>query len=66
MAKTDVEFTFDQAVGALGLTPEKQERLIEEGKIPAHHHGIRTVIPRHAILDYLAEVSAVSLKDRKK
>jgi excisionase family DNA binding protein len=62
----EVDFTFDEALRTLGVTPARLERLIEEGKLPAVREGIRVLIPRHAILDYLAEVSAVPIKERKK
>jgi hypothetical protein len=50
----------------MGVTPERLAKLIAEGKIPAAREGIRTVIPRQAILDYLAQVSAVPIRERKK
>jgi excisionase family DNA binding protein len=62
----DVEFTFQDAVRTLGVTPEKLQQLIDEGKIKAHRDGVRTFIPRRAILDYLAEVSAVPALERSK
>jgi len=66
MPTTDVEFTFQDAVRTLGLTPEKLQQLIDEGKIRAVREGIRTLIPRRAILSYLAEVSAVPAIERSK
>ena len=66
MAGTDVTFTFDEAVRAMGVTPERLEKLIAEGKIAAIQDGPRTRIPRQAILDYLAEVSAVPIRERNK
>ena len=66
MATTDVEFSFQDAVRTLGVTPEKLQQLIDEGKIRSVREGIRTYIPRRAILDYLAEVSAVPIRERKK
>jgi len=62
----EVDFSFEDAVRTLGVTPARLERLIEEGKLPAVREGIRVLIPRHAILDYLAQVSAVPIKERKK
>lgn len=62
----EVDFTFDEALRTLGVTPARLERLIEEGKLPAVREGIRVLIPRHAILDYLSQVSAVPIKERKK
>jgi excisionase family DNA binding protein len=66
VSRTGVEFTFDQTVRTMGVTPERLERLIAEGKIPAIRDGIHTYIPREAILEYLAGVSAVPLKQRQK
>jgi len=63
---TEIEFTFDEAVRTLGVTPEKLSRLVDEGKIAANHEGGRTRISRRAILDYLAEVSAVPAIERSK
>jgi excisionase family DNA binding protein len=63
---TDVEFTFDEAVRTLGVTPEKLRQLIDEGKIKAQREGIRTMISRRAILEYMAEVSAVPAIERSK
>jgi hypothetical protein len=66
MVKADVEFSFDQAVRTLGVTPARLERLIEEHKIESvRDEAGRLLVPRHAILAYLAEVSAVPLKQRK-
>jgi excisionase family DNA binding protein len=66
MAPAEVEFTFQDAVRTLGVTPEKLQQLIDDGKIRSAREGIRTVIPRHAILEYLAEVSAVPAIERSK
>jgi excisionase family DNA binding protein len=66
MTNADVGFSFAEAVRTMGVTPERLEKLIAEGKIPATRAGIRTVIPRQAILDYLAQVSAVPIRERKK
>lgn len=63
---TEIEFSFDEAVRTLGVTPEKLEKLIEEGKIRATRQAGLTRIPRRAILDYLAEVSAVPALERSK
>ena len=49
----------------MGITPERLERLIEEGKVLAVRESARTFVPREEILRYLAEVSAISFKDRK-
>lgn len=66
MVNADVEFSFEDAVRTLGVTPDKLRQLIEEGKIRAAREGIHTRIPRRAILDYLAEVSAVPAIERSK
>jgi excisionase family DNA binding protein len=66
MPSTDVEFSFQDAVRTLGVTPEKLQQLINDGKIPAAREGIHTTISRRAILDYLAEVSAVPAIERSK
>ena len=66
MARADVEFTFDQAVRTMGITPERLERLIADGKVEAVQVAGRTLVPRQSILEYLAEVSAVPIRQRKK
>jgi excisionase family DNA binding protein len=63
---TDVMFRFDEAVRTLGVTPERLDKLIAEGKIRAEYQGPMVLIPRKAILDYLASVTAVPLKERNK
>ena len=60
------DFTVEEAQKAMGLTPAQMDRLIEEGKIPVTRNGWRVTVPRQSILDYLAEVSAIPLKQRKK
>jgi excisionase family DNA binding protein len=62
----DVEFSFDEAVRTLGVTPERLNQLIDEGKITAAREGIFTRIPRRSILAYLTEVSAVPAIERSK
>ena len=62
----EVDFTFEEALRTLGVTPARLERLIGEGKLPAVREGIRILIPRHAILEYLSQVSAVPIKERRK
>lgn len=64
MAKADVQFTFDQAIRTMGVTPERLEKLIDEGKITAVRQGANILIPREAILEYLSQVSFV--KGKKK
>ena len=66
MTNAQVEFSFEDAVRTLGVTPDKLRQLIDEGKIVAERAGIRTRISRRAILDYLAEVSAVPAIERSK
>jgi excisionase family DNA binding protein len=66
MVNAEVEFSFEDAVRTLGVTPDKLRQLIDEGKIAAVRDGIHTRIPRRAILGYLAEVSAVPALQRSK
>ncbi len=66
MTNAQIEFSFEEAVRTLGVTPNKLRQLIDEGKIVAEHAGIRTRITRQAILDYLTEVSAVPAIERSK
>lgn len=63
---TEIAFSFDEAVRTLGVTPEKLTHLIQEGKVKSTREGGRTRISRRAILDYLAEVSAVPAIERSK
>lgn len=63
---TEIAFSFDEAVRTLGVTPEKLQRLIDEGKMAATREGGRTRIPRSAILAYMREVSAVPAIERSK
>jgi excisionase family DNA binding protein len=65
MAIADVQFTFDQAIRTMGVTPERLEKLIDEGKIFAVRQGAGILIPREAILGYMAEVSAVKGPKKK-
>ena len=60
------DFTFDEAVRTMGVTPERLAKLIDEGKIAVVQDGLRQLIPRQAILQYLSEVSAVPIRQRKK
>ena len=60
-----VDFTYEQAIRTLGVTPGMLDHLIEEGKIPVVRDGVRTVVPRDSILAYLATVTSVG-KERKK
>ena len=66
MQRTDTDFTFDEAVRTMGVTPERLERLIAEGRIEADHSGIFTLIPRRAILEYLAENNGVTKRERER
>jgi excisionase family DNA binding protein len=65
MAHIEVDFTFEEALRTLGVTPEKLDKLIEEGKLEAVGTGYRTLIPRESILRYMATVTMVG-KERKK
>ena len=66
MVNAEIEFSFEDAVRTLGVTPDKLRQLIDDGKIAAQRDGVRTRITRRAILDYLAEVSAVPAIERSK
>jgi hypothetical protein len=63
---SDVEFSFQEAVRTLGVTPEKLQQLIDDGTVHASREGIKTMISRRAILAYLAQVSAVPALERSK
>ena len=63
MANTDVLFTYDEAIKTMGVTPEKMEKLIDEGKIHTIGERPRIYIARQSILDYFAE--AVAAKKKK-
>src|SRR5688500_9032883 len=64
--RTDVEFTFDEAVRTMGVTPERLEKMIAEGKIATMQVGGRTMISRSSILEYFGGVSALLPRDKKK
>jgi hypothetical protein len=66
MVRASVEFTFDQAVKTLGVTPERLELLIAKGEVKAYSVAGQTVIPREAILEYFGGVSALLPRDKKK
>lgn len=66
MANAEVLFSFDDAARTMGITPERLDKLIEEGKVQTVHRSAQLFVPREAILRYLAGVSSVTLKDRKK
>jgi excisionase family DNA binding protein len=66
MAQVEVDFTFDEAVRTLGVTPERLEKLIEEGRITVITDGVRTLVPRESILAYLATVTSVGKVRGKK
>ena len=63
---TDVEFTFAEAIRTMGVTPERLEKMIAEGKITTVRSGGRTLIPRSSILEYFGGVSALLPRDKKK
>ncbi len=66
MAQVEVDFTFDEAVRTLGVTPERLEKLIEEGRVTVVNDGVRTLVPRESILAYLATVTSVGKTRGKK
>ncbi len=65
MTQAESVFSFEEAMRTMGVTPEKLNRLIDEGVIRASREGPGTTITRRAILDYMATVTAVG-KERKK
>ena len=66
MTRAEIEFTFDEAVRTMGVTPERLEKMIEEGKIATVRAAGRTLIPRSSILEYFGGVSALLPRDKKK
>ncbi|MPZ48452.1 MAG: hypothetical protein GEU75_03920 [Dehalococcoidia bacterium] len=66
MTRADVEFSFDEAVRTMGVTPERLEKMIAEGKVVTVQAGGRTLIPRSSILEYFGGVSALLPRDKKK
>jgi hypothetical protein len=65
MAHTEVDFTYQEAVRTLGVTPEKLDYLIDEGKITVITTPAQMLVPRESILRYLATVTSVG-KEKKK
>jgi hypothetical protein len=65
MAHTEVDFTYQEAVRTLGVTPEKLDHLIDEGKIAVISNPGQLLVPRESILSYLATVTTVG-KEKKK
>jgi excisionase family DNA binding protein len=65
VSRSGADFTVEEAQKAMGLTPARMDKLIEEGKIQVIRDGWKVLVPRQAILDYLAEVSAIPLKQRE-
>ncbi len=60
------DFTFDEALKTMGVTPARLERLIKDGKVEVVHDGPRFFITRRSILAYLAEVSAIPIRQRQR
>jgi len=58
-----VQFTFDEAVRTMGLTPERLEKLIDEGKIQANR-GVETTLSREAVLAYMNKVGHEAVLER--
>ena len=58
-----VQFTFDQAVRTMGVTPERLEKLIDEGKIRANR-GVQTTLDREAVLEYMNKVGHEAVLER--
>jgi hypothetical protein len=63
---TEVLFTFDEAVRTMGVTPERLEKLIADGKVHTLQRAGRTLIPRSQVLEYFGDVSALLPRDKKK
>jgi len=59
----DVEFTFEEAVRTMGVTPERLERLIDEGKVVAIP-GVRTRLSRESVLAYMNKVGEEATQER--
>jgi hypothetical protein len=49
------DFTLLEAQHAMGVTPVRLAKLIEEGKIKVIRDGIETWVPRQSILDYFTD-----------
>jgi excisionase family DNA binding protein len=63
--KPKVYFTPVEAMRAMGVTPQRFERLIEEGKLEVEGDGVRRLIPRESILAYMESVSAVPIRAKR-
>jgi excisionase family DNA binding protein len=59
----DVEFTFEEAVRTMGVTPERLERLIDEGRVEAIR-GVRTRLSRESVLAYMNKVGQEATAER--
>lgn len=59
----DVEFTFDEAVRTMGVTPERLERLIDEGRVEATR-GVPTRLSRESVLAYMNKVGEEATQER--
>lgn len=66
MTQAESIFSFEEAMRTMGVTPEKLDRLIDEGVIRASREGPGTRIARQAILDYMATVTTVGKEPKKK
>jgi hypothetical protein len=58
-----VQFTFDEAVRTMGLTPQRLRKLIDEGKIQANP-GVQTTFNREAVLAYMNKVGHDAVLER--
>jgi hypothetical protein len=58
-----VQFTFDEAVRTMGLTPQRLRKLIDEGKIQANP-GVQTTFTREAVLAYMNKVGNDAVLER--
>jgi hypothetical protein len=47
----------------MGITPERLEKLIDEGKVRAHR-GVTTTLDREAVLEYMNKVGHDAVLER--
>ena len=60
--RTRSDFTLQEAAHAMGLTPMRLDKMIEEGKIKVISDGVQTWIPRQSILGYFAQAATKKKK----
>ena len=54
---SSTDFSLVEAQHAMGVTPVRLEKLIEEGKVQVIREGFETWVPRQSILDYFEKVA---------